>query len=203
MSQTASGKTIAQIITAARYLVNDRTSPYFSDDDEMLRWGNDGRFQICKDGHGIQTSESIDLVADTLEYTPTANYIKIETVLYTNASSEVIALKQGSPAKISRTFNITDPAYWYEWDGKIGIYPTLSSVTTEKVRPYMITMPTDLALSGSVDTPAVFDLALTYYIVSQHFFKDHKFAASAQATAKFNDEIVKARLELNRIEQDQ
>jgi hypothetical protein len=184
MPQTPSGKTTTDIITAARYDVNDsNTSGYFASDAEMLQWLNEGRIAISKLGRGLQTTESIDLVADTMEYTPANNYITIFAVQYVDSSGNVIALTNGAPSKVGKELTCDFPEFWYEFDGKVSVYPTLSSVTTETVKLFEVPIVSDLTSGEDIDTPADVDAELIAYIVGKHMFKDAKWASSAQVMA--------------------
>ena len=197
MAQTASGKTAAEIIAEVRNDVNDDATPYFADDIEMLQWLNEGRFYICMDGHGLQTAENIDLVASTVEYTPTNDYAKIVAVQYIDANNDTKALKRGGPFDVGLVVDNDEPDFWYEWDGKVGVYPVLSSVSTEKVRVFEIITPDDLSLTDSIDTPGIFDQALKKYVRGMFYWKDAKYATKAHAMGEFQEEMAKSRIELD------
>lgn len=197
MAQTTSGKTAAEIIAEVRYDVNDSVAPYFASDTEMLQWLNEGRFNVCMDGNALQTAENIDLIADTVEYTPSNEYMKIVAVHYVNASSQTKALKPGSLSQVGMVIDNDEPDYWYDFDGKVGIFPSISSVTTEKVRVFEIPAIDDLSLTDSIDTPEIFDSALRKYIAKKFYWKDAKYATSANAGGNFDGEVAKSRIELD------
>lgn len=199
MAQTASGKTVEELISEAGVDIN--YSATFADDNYMLQWFNEARFEIVKDGHAMQTSEEITLVANTVEYTPVTDFLKIVAAQYINASGVVVALLPGSPAMVGRVFNVDLPNYLYEFNGKIGVYPSLSSVTTEKVRLFEIERVPDLVLTDLIDTPALFDQSIKKFIVAKHMWRDKKFASFAQAMASFENDMAKVRLELHKVDQ--
>jgi hypothetical protein len=195
--QETSSTTASTIITNARYLLNDNESPYNFDDSWMLQWLNDAVAKVPKRSRGYQATENIDLIASQLEYTPTQDYTSIEAVVYLNADGLRKALERGSPAELGKIYDVQEPVKWYEFNGKIGIYPLLSSVTTEKVTVYMNVRPDALAITDTIETPAIFDTALTWYIVAQALWQDRKYTASQQAMARFDNELYQARVELN------
>lgn len=191
-----SGKTFAELITSARYDVNDTKSPYFADDDEMLDWADRGHAQAAKDSASIQDVESIDLIASTLEYQFTTAYHRIHAVQYLDASSNRKALMKGTPAEVGHVYDVSEPVKYYEFEDKLGIYPVLASKTTETVRVYLSKQATiGVALTDAVETPAILDNALIAYIVAMWERKRKHYSAYAQAMAFFDAEVYKARTE--------
>jgi len=200
MAQTVSGKTPADLILDSRYLVNDADSDagYFASDTEFLSWFNQARFAVCRDGHGIQETEDIDLATATVNYTPVNDYIDIVGVHYINTSSASKALLRGNINKIGHIYDVNEPTYWDEFDGQLWIYPALDARTTETIKAFQISMPNStLALTDSIDTPAIFDLSITYFMAAQYYFKEEKYSSHAQMMAKFDEIMYANRLELN------
>jgi hypothetical protein len=193
-SQEISDKTFADIILAARYKSNDNESPYFSDDDEMLEWANEGHRQAALDSACIQATEQIDLTSNVIEYDIVNAYHRIHSVVY-KVGNNYKALIKGSPARIGHIAN-DEPVEYYEFDGKLGVYPALSDRTTEVVKLYESkrTFP-DRELTDNLETPSLLDNGIMWFIIAQHHWKDKKFSAHAQAMAKFDAEVYKARTE--------
>jgi hypothetical protein len=195
-SQNTSGKTFADIIDEVRSDVNDYRTPYFADDGEMLDWLNQAHAQAAKDSSSIQDTETIDLVANQLEYAVTSKYYRLHAVLYVNSASEKKALIKGSPSEVGHIHDVLEPVKYYEFDGKIGVYPTLSSITTETVEVYLSKrVEPDKALTDTIETPAMLDNALVWYVSAMWDFKRKKYSAHAQSMARFEAEIYKARTE--------
>lgn len=201
-SQQTSSTTAQSIINDARAYLNESTAAFW-DDTDLLQWLNDGMVDIVTTTHCLQTTESVTLIASTIEYSLTSTYTTVKAVQYIDSNSKVWALKRGSPEHvgsdaISRQ-DLTIPSYWYEWAGKIGIYPALSSVTTETVTVYLITRPTAITISSDVTTPAIYDKALTLYIVAQALWRDRQTARSGQIMGLYSQELARARGDLNEI----
>ena len=185
-SQQTSSTTADTIIDNARsYLNQDDVSGVtpFCSDAQMLVWLNDGMVDLTTLGLSGQSTEAITLVADTIEYSITSSYTKVVAVFYVDSDSKEKALKQGNVWSVGRTeadgmpaADVT-PVFWYEWAGKIGVYPPLAAVsgTTETINVKYVVRPAALATSGAaVTTPALYDTALTLYIAIQACIRDDR-----------------------------
>jgi hypothetical protein len=161
----------------------------------LLGYANRGRLYVSKDSRGYQDTDTIILTSD-LEYATATDYIAIETVIYTNADGVKKALVKDSPKNVGRVDDPGEPVYWYEWDGKVGVFPVLATPTGETVTVYLVPLPADLELRSTLDTPHILDLALEYFIASQALVKEKKYTASAHMLAMCDDEVKKARLDL-------
>jgi len=200
-TQQTSSSTVADIINLARGLLNDSSSPYFFIDTaaETIGWVQGALLKVCRHSHGPQATETKNLVADTLEYTISSDYVAVDAVQYTNASGTRKALKIGSPAMVGRVEDPGEPVYWYDFDGKLGVFPTKSVITTETVTIYLVDRPEISATSDSITTPAIYDMALAYYVAAMAKMKDLKFAAANQLMAMCERELYKDRVEVNTV----
>ncbi len=199
-SQETSGTSAQSIINDAKALLNGSDDAIFND-TEMLQWLNDGQIDIAARSQCLQTTESKTLIANTIEYTITANYATVKAVTYTNASGAVAGLEIGSPSELGR-LSVSVPVKYYEWDRKIGVYPPLSSVTTETVTLYLIQRPTAITISDNITVPAIYDKALTDYIVAQSLWKDRQTGRYAQMMQSYLDQLMLYRVDLNEIKQE-
>ncbi len=192
MRQNTSSTTGTVAITRARQILNE-TTPGFWDDTELLQWCNDAIKDLCNRTFCYQATETISLLADTIEYTPTNDYIKIVAVQLTDASGKVWALKPSNPASVGlapvNLLGMTDPMYWYEFSGKVGVFPAYTAVTSQSIEVFEAKQPAVIAASGYLPTPAVFDTAIVHYMVGMALVKDRKsefskgFLSSYEATA--------------------
>jgi len=202
-SQQTSSTTAQSIVDDARAYLNE-SSAAFWDDTDLLQWLNDGQIDIVANTHCLQSTESVDLIASTIEYSITSTYTTVKAVQYVDSDSKVWALKRGSPDHVGSDaisrLKLTKPTYWYEWAGKIGVYPALTSVTTETVTLYIVTRPTAITLTDSVTVPALYDKALTLYVVAQALYRDKQTARAGQYEAKYMAELARARSDLNEIQ---
>lgn len=177
--QNTSSTTAATIITRARQILNEETAGFW-DDTELLRWVNDGQSDIAEKALCIQTTESISLVSDTIEYTPTTSYIKVVDVWFTDSSGDIWALKKVDPgakgaAREELYSQSETPKCWYEFNGKVGVFPSMSSVTTETITVFFAQQSTDVTSAQSVVVPAIFDSCLVNYVVAMAHQKDRKY----------------------------
>ena len=201
-SQQTSSTTGAQIITRARYYLNDKLPSASSawTDAELLVWINDGVVDIASRTRCTETKETITLAANTIEYSITTNYIAVTAAVYSPASGFKSGLLRGHPIHIGhgQEYNkaTKSPKYWYDWRGDVGIYPPLASVTSEIVELYSVSRPDDLtATTSTVTVPAIYDRALTFYVTAQAFMKTEQWSRSAQFITMYYEE-------LNRFRQD-
>lgn len=193
-SQQTSSTTGTQIITKARYYLNAST---IWTDAELLEWINDGVVDIAARSRCTETKQAITLAANTLEYSITINYIAISAVVYSPASGALTGLLRGHPNHVGRSDadtmmeSVKQPQYWYDWKGDIGIYPPRNTaITGETVYLYAVARPSDLTATTSLVTvPAIYDRALTMYVVGQAFMKMDQWAKSARFMAEYYAEI--------------
>jgi len=115
------------------------------------------------------------LFSGTSEYSIGSNYLFVKDVIYQSGSTTYKALKKG---KILDVGNVTgeEPAAYYEFNGKVGIYPLIDSdnttVTGNTIYILTTTLPSTLTGTSSIPTPASFDRAIVYYVASQAFMFD-------------------------------
>jgi hypothetical protein len=202
-SVQTSSTTAQTIINNARVLIQEVTADHWSD-VTLLRYVNEGTVDIAAQTLATQATEDISLVADQLEYSITTNYITVEHVNYIDADGVVKGLDKGHPADLQKVgesdMRTPRPAFWYEWGGKIGIFPTLSAVTTETVKLYLISRPAAVAVDAAVTTPAVYDRALVRYVAAQALLDKRRFADSDHLMKEYQSEIDRYRQDFNELD---
>lgn len=199
-SQQTSSTAASELINDAEALLNDSENRFWRQ-SELLQWLNDGMVDIVSRSHCLQSTESINLATDTLEYTITSNYITVKAVHYIDSDGAVKALRRGGPDRVGLVEDVDEPVYFYDWAGKLGIYPTFTR-TTETVTVYLITRPTAITVLNNVTTPAIYDTALTYYMVAQAHLKALKHAKYLQSMALYDAEMNRLRQDLNESAKD-
>ena len=192
MRQNISWITGNTIINRSRFILNE-TAPAFWDDTELLQWTNDAIKDLCNRTLCYQAIETITLTADTVEYAPTNDYIRIVSVRYIDADSKEWGLKPSTPGMMGSVplgvLGGSIPRYWYEFAGKVGVFPALTSVSTEQIKIYEAKQPATIEASDAIPTPTIFDTAIVNYVVGIALIKDRKndfakgFLASYEATA--------------------
>lgn len=183
-----SGTTAQQIVSDARVYLTEKGTGWASN-EEMLSWLNDGVKDIVAKSHCTETVAQVSLTADTIGYTLTATPVKIQAVLYTNEDGEISGLQRTTLEGIQRKFTGSVPQYFYFYAGKLGIYPSLSSVTNSIVSAYMVYLPAAAATGSTVEIPSMYDRALKLYIVAQGFIKDGRFADAQLVMGMYQAEI--------------
>jgi hypothetical protein len=189
-SQFTPNTTGTEIITRARQLVNEATASFW-DDTMMIQWVNDGIMDItgktwCTGG----TPEDIPLVNDTLEYALSNNYITIITCMYRADGSAIKkALLRGHPEMVGHVPNPSEPVYWYEFHGKVGIFPTMSSVGSADVQVYQVAAPSIIVAANNIPIPAFLEDALVLHVVYKALFRDNESAVAQQTKDAYDKEI--------------
>ena len=195
-SQQTSSTLASTIITDARTYLNETSAGFWSD-TELLTWLNDGILDIVSRTRCLEISEDITLVAGQLEYTIRTDYLGIESIYY-HPSGEYKGLKMVEPRDIGHIEAIGEPDEWYEWDGKIGFSPlTLESSSGDTVTLYLILNPEIVTLADKITIPAIYDRALTLYIVSKGHLKERRIDKAAQLMAEYISELDRFRLDFN------
>ncbi|MBW1983370.1 MAG: hypothetical protein JRI53_01515 [Deltaproteobacteria bacterium] len=192
-SQQTSSTTAETIIENARSYLSGTGSDVFWNDERLLRWLNDGLVDLVSRSHCLENTEDISLIANQTEYAITSTYIVVKAVHYVSATGVSKALIRGAPESVGLVSNIGEPAYWYDWAGKLGAYPALTGVTTEKITVYLVTRPEAIIISASIPIPAIYDKALVMYVVAQAWAKSNQMEKSAKIMALYQAELDRSR----------
>lgn len=194
-SQQTSSTLASTIITNARYYLNSTEQVPWAD-AELLVHLNNGTLDIVARTRCLEGAESVSMVADTREYSLSNTYLDISTVIY-NGTSYSKGLIRKKPQAVGNLDDPDEPAYWYEWNGKVGLFPTLSSVTTETATVYYVARPATVASNENVLVPAAYDKALTLYIAGQALLKTGQYAKSGRLMAEYYAELDRFRADFN------
>ena len=192
-SQQTSATTGTVFIADVRLDYNDTTTAYFTD-AEMLEFLNDGMVDIANKSHCLEASQSVTLVANTIEYSISTNYVEVVAVVYNPASGASKGLIKGTIKDVGMVqgagFGDTGvPAFWYEFNGKIGIYPALGSVTTQTATVYLAARPTAIAAGTNVTIPASYENALKLYMMARMAMKDKNHELYSALMAQYSAEL--------------
>ncbi|HBJ75677.1 MAG TPA: hypothetical protein DDY86_09310 [Syntrophaceae bacterium] len=186
-SQQTSSTTAATIISKARYYL-DETAASFWADAELLSWVNDGTLDIVARTKCLEGTESVTLTPGTIEYAITSNYIDVGTVVLETADGRKGLLRK-NPQSIGHVEDIGEPLYWYDWGGKLGVYPTLETGTTGTAIIYYVSRPATVTAAQVVYVPAIYDRALTLYVAAQALLKPGLYAKSGRLMSEYLAEI--------------
>jgi hypothetical protein len=193
-SQQKSNTPASIIITNARSYLNETTEQFWLT-DELLTWLNDGVLDIVLRTRCLETSEDITLIAGQLEYDIRTDYLGIESIYY-HPSGEYKGLKMIEPKDVGHIEDIGEPDEWYEWEGKVGFSPlVLEDSSGGAVTLYLILKPETVTLTDKITIPAIYDRALTLYIVSKGHLKERRIDKAAQLMAEYVSELDRFRLD--------
>ena len=189
-TQTASSTTGTAMIAKVRVLLDEPTAKKWSDAN-LLQFINDGMADVAARTLSYQGTEDVTLVGNTVEYTPSTDYIAVITCIYNPATGKSIGLKKGNVRSRGSTGadDFDEPVWWYEFGGKVGFYPAPTSVTTETVTVYFAKRPGTITAGQDILTPAVFDNALMYFVTYQAFLMDGRIAEANNYMMLYMKEI--------------
>ena len=166
-SQQTSTTLASTIITNARYYLNESSANFWTD-AELLVYLNQGTVDIVSRTRCLEGSESVSLAANTIEYSLTGPYIAVETAIFTDQNGVKKGLVKKNPQSVGHSRDAV-PTWWYEWDGKIGIFPSLPVIT-------------DANLAIGSTTTAVSSSAFAYIINDKVYSKAAVAAGTAPGT---------------------
>ena len=169
-SQATSSTAASTIITNVRFKLNE-TSEVFWEDDELLIYLNEGTKNIVGRTRCLEGTEDVTILQNTVEYALTGPYISISTVVYNDPNGVKKGLLRKNPQSIGHSRD-QEPSFWYDFNGKVGIFPAPTIVT-------------DAALAIGSTTTAVATGAFGYKISNQVYSK----AAVAAGTAPSDDVV--------------
>ena len=195
-SQYQSGTTGAAIIVRVRSLLNESTASFWGD-DELLQWINDGIIDIAAKTWCLGDQETVNLVNATLGYALSSDYISIVNVLYNLSAASVKSLLRGHPAMIGHVPDPGEPVYWYEFDGKICVFPIQADATNMSLTVDLVPVPTVLVTgAGNVPIPFWFEDSLVLYVLAKGLYKDNETITAAETYVAYERSLARYITEL-------
>jgi hypothetical protein len=195
-SQVASGADAADIISYARYYLNEPNENVWDDDDELLEWINHGTMDIVARSQCLEYTEDIALVASQLNYPIIQDYIFITAVIYNDTKG----LIRGNPQSLGNQFHeIGEPNAYFVWNDEIWVYPKPDTdAALKNITLFGVERPAELAaLTDAILVPAHYDKALVYYVVAQAFSKVGQFSKAQYFTTLYMHELDRYRTDYN------
>lgn len=183
-TQTPSTKTVADVFTGVRSILNTTTTAMWTNAD-LLEWINDGITVIS--AHALCLGQTVDItiVADTLEYSiatlsPTLRYAAAVAAIYQPAAAATIkGLDYAGPDQIGKENAAGDvPNFFYLVDGRIGLWPIQAAGAAgvgKTVRVYLAELGAPVtATTDVIPLPAIFDTPLKHFVLAMAKYKDRK-----------------------------
>ena len=201
-SQQVSGALASEIIAQVQYDYNEPGFGFIVN-SEWLQWLNDAAVDVAMKTLCVQATETIALIADTVDYAITTKYIKIVAVRYVDADGVERGLTPGNPVEVGNIEDRGEPDKYYEFADYIGVYPTLASVTIESVKLFLATYPTKREAANALVTPAIYDRLIKKYMLAQAAKKDKKFATYSGLMNDYNAELAGSRQDLGGEKKDE
>jgi len=174
---STSGKTVTNLIVEVRNFLNEPTGSFWSD-TEITTWLNDAVRSVNRQTLSTEAREKFVVDSGTSEYAMTETYLMVKGATLQTGVTAYKALFRGKAEDVGHV-NKDEPTYFYEFNGKVGIYPLkdTSDFTSTGTTLYVSYVPYQSTLSGSstIPTPAILDRAIVYYAVAQALYKDKRF----------------------------
>ena len=117
---------LTNMVTEARALLREPTEDLFSD-VEIKNWLRQGALFISAKGLCVETSGSITLVENQLEYSKPTECVKVQACFFSNK-----ALTKVRPVALGKITGDTTgtPRYYYFFAGKLGFYPLANAAAS-------------------------------------------------------------------------
>lgn len=192
---TTSGTTVNGIVTLARYTLREATASFWSD-AELISHVNSAIREIVEKTHCLQSVEQKTLSSATTEYALSSSYVVVDLILYQSGTTAYKRLTKRDPIYGKIDLDLTEPEFWYEAGGKIGIYPVGTTASGNTAVIYYIPLQSTLSGASSVPTPASLDDAVVYYTLAQALPKQQKFDVAAYYLGLFRQEIMEYRQDI-------
>ena len=192
--QTSSGKTANDIITNVRQILNETTASFWTD-AELLDWIDEAVKDIVSKSHCLEDTATIVLSTNTKAYSwsGASDYVIIEPegVFFLNHNTSKYTKLVNDKTVIGHTSNEGQPTHWYEFGNEVHVWPVpTSAYSGSTIYADYIPVPTKIiATTGNIETPAIYDNAIVWYVVSMAKAKD-KNANESAVFMKIYDELV-------------
>lgn len=121
-SQQTSSTDASDVITYARYYLNEPTAIFWSD-AELLAYLNMGTMDIVARTHCLEAIEIEVLVANQLSYALSDAYILVKAVVYAQAAGDEKGLIRGNIQSLGHMEEVGEPVYWDQEQDNIIVWP--------------------------------------------------------------------------------
>jgi len=193
----ASGKTVNGLVLETQYLINGISQSGVTDpawpEAELRVWINSAIEDINVLAGAQESSERFTVSTGTSEYAMTSSYLYLKDVAYQTGATTFRTLSKGKFEDVGNLQKADEPAYWYEVNGKVGIYPLQDTkdATASGNTIYAIYVPLNSTLSGAsaIPTPAMFDQAILYFVAKRAFAKHGKVDMAGYYDTLYNREV--------------
>ena len=198
---STSGKTVSDIQTDIRRQFNEYTAVFLNDTSDLLDWINYATYDIVSKTHCMESDTAIALVSGTTEYSwsGVSDYITIKSIIYNNNNSnKITGLLHADIQMLGNIRNTGEPKYWYDWNDKIGIYPTADAARSgHSIYIYYIPKPEEYESTGEpIYTPAIYDNTIINYCIYKAVMKDRRYQEAGNYLTEYNNTLQQYRVDL-------
>lgn len=163
-------------------------------DADILRWINDGQFEIVATNKILKGKAKTDLISGQRDYDfPMAKIIDIDSIHVKGVPVQHMQfpdVEQYIAGEDPSNIRTGQPKVWYEYGGQITFWPTPDEDVTEGITVFYIKEPKSLTtLSETLSIPDRYYTALQAYVMGQAYEMDEDWQAAAAKVEQFSGSL--------------
>lgn len=185
--------TPTQLVERARNKYNSIGDSFWAD-QEILDLFTDACTEVAQEALCIERTYTTTTVAGTQEYDFPTNTIAIKRVTYNGQKLKKISFREDDSVTGLNQATTTQgtPTYYYIWNNVIALRPLPDAANTLKIFTY--NEPSALAITSTLEVPAVFHMRLVDYVLAEMAAKD----SNPQAAKYYIDRWEKAKIDIKK-----
>jgi hypothetical protein len=183
-----STKTFNDLLQEVKRLFGDEAGVQL-DNTDIQRWADAAQQEIVNQNKALKAKSTLPTVIGTSTYDfPAIKIQQIEALHYDNMRLENVPFAEAERVIISQDpeqIQSGTPAFWYEWDGEISLWPKPDAV--KDLTLYYTAYPEPLTgiTTDFLGVPDKFYNAIVDYVLSKCYEMDEDMQASQMAEARF------------------
>lgn len=188
MSLRPSTKTFGALVQDVKRIFGDESGVQL-DNSDIQRWANSAQQEIVTNNKAIKAKSTLPTVVGTTTYTfPAVKIQQIEALHYDNVRLENLPFAEAERFIISQDPSQEQsgtPAFWYEWDGELTIWPKPDAV--KNLTLYYTAYPEELTgdVSQLLSVADKFYNAVVDFVMSKCYEMDEDMQSSQMAEQRF------------------
>jgi hypothetical protein len=190
---------VQDVITRVQRTFGDEAAVQVKNDD-VIRWINDAMVEIVKHNDtALQKTDTIDLVADTSQYTLPADALIVRSLRYKFSSMESYTrLRYKSMQQMDEemdgwdgtAYNSGHPLYFTMYEGNILLFPTPEESNTDGLKILYNQKPTDVTtIADNLSLPLIYHNTVVKYCLWQASLLDEDHEPGMMYRAEFQNDM--------------
>lgn len=190
---------VQDVVTRVRRTFGDEAAVQVTDED-VIRWINDAQVEIVKHNESaLQITDTINLVADTSQYTAPTDLLLVRSLRFKYDSMESYsALRYRSIQQLDEemdgwdgsAFSSASPQFFTISDGNIVLFPTPDESATDGLKILYNQKPTDVTdLTDPLALPLIYHNTIVKYCLWQASLLDEDHETGVMYRSEFNNDM--------------